>query len=270
MPKISLQDAMQKHESGSHSNSKQAALARNQQQQLERQSSNEHHHNQQQHASTSSSSTALPSLRASISSISGALLHSKLLSSSQKSSNHHSQQQQQVPVKITTTCESPLRRTVDAGQVLGGSSNCKQMSIDTTTLNCSQIGSGDSGCGLSAPSLASPGAISMPDDALRALHSGRRLSQLFLPQSGVSRSAASCDAAHPLELTVPAHLLALYSNACASQAAAAAAGCANSRSSWADISLLSAAGQFGTSARQSTDSGYMVPLGARHSFDARK
>lgn len=97
------------------------------------------------------------------------------------------------------------------------------------------------------------------------LSSGRRLSQLFLPQLGAHAPNDPFGQAPEL---FPAHLLGLYGQPPLVGGGSQALGAGGPRASWADISLL---GRL-ANVRPSIDSAFHGPSAGqmRHSFDARK
>jgi len=222
--------------------------------------------------------------RSRLSSISGALQHPKLarrflggLSGAleQQSQNGGQWSQNGTTIRITTTSfDSPRRQS-------GESENC----------NNGKQNEHPEGVGVEM--AAAPSSHSRPSS------SGRRLSQLFLPQQLMMGGQ------HPILLNqlqdpfssnelIPPHLLALYgqpplvgptsmggpgamSSVSSLMLGQPGSGPASQRTSWADISLL---GRLSGSVRPSIDStlastacggfGSLTSQLARHSFDARK
>lgn len=197
--------------------------------------------------------------RSRLSSISGALQHPKLarrlFSSSSSGANEHHEQQPSAIVQITTTSiDSPQHSAAGGSASEPGAGNKHEPSDDFQQQPF-------------APTHSRPSS------------SGRRLSQLFVPQQLMLGQ-------HPMLLSqlqdpnelIPPHLLGLYGQP---PLVGGAAGCAQAgglammgqpncspgghRASWADISLF---GRL-TNVRPSIDSTFAGQL-TRHSFDARK
>lgn len=177
--------------------------------------------------------------RSRLSSISGALQHPKL---ARRLFSHHSEstdlsgsalqqhQQQLTPVQITTTIDSPH---------------------STPTLH---------------EDARSAGATEAVEQRLMSSSSGRRLSQLFLPQQLANATLLHQDPYASNEL-IPPHLLGLYGQPPLVGGSASPSGGSSQlghRASWADISLF---GRL-SNVRPSVDSAFHSQM--RHSFDARK
>lgn len=184
--------------------------------------------------------------RSRLSSISGALQHPKL---AKRLFSHHnneqaaaSDQQAQAPIQITTT-------SIDSPQ--------HQASAANPNL-CASDGHAQS---------LSDGAAAAPEQRLLFSSSGRRLSQLFLPQLATNPMLGQ-DPYTNNEL-IPPHLLGLYGQPPLVGGAASpgglSLGAGAHRASWADISLL---GRL-SNVRPSVDSAFHSTQ-MRHSFDARK
>lgn len=197
----------------------------------------------QRNSSNSSASTAATSrpmssaaqpanFRARLSSISDALHHPPRLAKRLFTGAHHQQHQQeesQAPVQITTT-------SIDSPQHLG------------------------------APGAGQLDGHPLQEHARPMLSSGRRLSQLFLPQLGAHAPVDPFGQAPDL---FPAHLLGLYGQPpLVGGGVGPSLGAGGPRASWADISLLGRP----ANVRPSIDSAFHGPSAGqmRHSFDARK
>lgn len=202
--------------------------------------------------------------RSRLSSISGALQHPKLakrlFSNSNNNQEHHSNNtstevhhaHQQAPIQITTT------------------------SIDSPQHHqpASQLQSHDS----TAAEPAFYSSVEHEPRQLMSTSSGRRLSQLFLPQLAnnpllLNRELEAAYAPNS-DTLIPPHLLGLYGQPALAGGSpgVVGGGCGQHRASWADISLF---GRL-SNVRPSIDSAFHSTGGGaggsqmRHSFDARK
>lgn len=166
--------------------------------------------------------------RSRLSSISGALQHPKL--ARRLFSGHHEpgEQQHAAPVQITTT-------SIDSPQHAGPAD------------------------GPGEPAGAHPGA---GEPRLPGGASGRRLSQLFLPQMGQNALLNQMQDPYASHELIPPHLLGLYGQP---PLVAGASSPAGHRASWADASLFGRLSNVRPSIDSAFQSGQM-----RHSFDARK
>lgn len=204
-------------------------------------------------SSSSASATAAatttthhPGFRSRLSSISGALQHPKL---AKRLFSHHqdsvSEQQHQAPIQITTTSiDSPQHHQAGGHQ-------------DGET----QSGGGGSG----RVGGGAGGWAEQLEPRLMSSSSGRRLSQLFLPQLP-NNPMLSQDPYASNEL-FPPHLLGLYGQPplVGGSVSPSSAALSAQRASWADISLF---GRL-SNVRPSIDSAFHSGQ-VRHSFDARK
>lgn len=173
--------------------------------------------------------------RSRLSSISGALQHPKLT----KRLFHHGEHgEHRTPIQITTT-------SIDSPQHQARASEFGQAGSD---------------------SEHNPEQPQPLEPRLTATSSGRRLSQLFLPQLANNPMLAGADPYANNDL-IPPHLLGLYGQPPLVGGAASPGGPAGMahRSSWADISLF---GRL-SNVRPSVDSAFHAGQ-MRHSFDARK
>lgn len=197
---------------------------------------------------SSSSSSHHPGFRSRLSSISGALQHPKLakrLFSHHQDSISESQQHHQAPVQITTT-------SIDSPQHNQSSNNAGHHQVEFDNQSGGGSGSGTRWAEQLEPRLMSSS-------------SGRRLSQLFLPQL-TNNPILNQDPYASNEL-IPPHLLGLYGQPplVGGSVSPASAALGAQRASWADISLF---GRL-SNVRPSIDSAFHGGQ-VRHSFDARK
>lgn len=193
---------------------------------------------------TSTGSSHPANFRARLSSISGALQHPPRLAKRLFAASHHQEEAHQpVPVQITTT-------SIDSPQ--------HQPALGPHPY----------------PHPHPHGHEQSSEHARAPLASGRRLSQLFLPQLN---QALQVDPFGQTSELFPAHLLGLYgqppligggSGATSAMLNGLPMGAGGPRASWADISLL---GRL-PNVRPSIDSAFYGPAGGqmRLSFDARK
>lgn len=195
--------------------------------------------------------------RSRLSSISGALQHPKL--AKRLFSGHHEQNEsninQQAPIQITTTSiDSPLHLPHSAGLLPTSGGNNQQHHL---TLSEGGHSSSDSRSFFSALSADHVG----PEARLMSSSSGRRLSQLFLPQLTTNLNQ---DPYASNEL-MPPHLLGLYGQPPLVGGAGGLGPVGGHRASWADIGLFGRLSNVRPSIDSAFHSGQM-----RHSFDARK
>lgn len=192
--------------------------------------------------------------RSRLSSISGALQHPKL--ARRLFSGHHGDSADHQHHQPTTAHLAPIQ-------------------ITTTSIDSPQHGRSSSptgGVGVSAATAAdnTSGSFEAPASArLTSSSSGRRLSQLFLPQLAnnpiLINQMQDPYAANEL---IPPHLLGLYGQPplVGTGGAGGASSPGGHRASWADVSLF---GRL-SNVRPSIDSAFQAAGPMRHSFDARK
>lgn len=205
--------------------------------------------------SSSSSTTHHPGFRSRLSSISGALQHPKL---AKRLFSHHQDsisEQHQAPIQITTTSIDSPQHHSQAGGSSGGHHQ------DGGDNQSGGGGSGRVGGGIGGGG----GWADQLEPRLMSSSSGRRLSQLFLPQLP-NNPMLSQDPYASNEL-FPPHLLGLYGQPplVGGSMSPASAALSAQRASWADISLF---GRL-SNVRPSIDSAFHSGQ-VRHSFDARK